>query len=208
MAILLTGFDAYRKSAANSSELLVNEVTARYDSTYHNRLRTSILPTQYDLGGDEIVRLIREEHPSAVISLGMHEEDSGIRIELIARNWDSYDVPDNVGTVRLGQPIIEGAPACYYSTLPINRMLNVMKQLSMDVRISLDAGNSVCNHVFFLARHEIQKTGQQIPCGLIHVPPVSDYYDVPDIGLPLDTMVQAIALCVDYLISNYCSDRV
>jgi pyroglutamyl-peptidase len=200
MAILLTGFDAYRESIANSSELLVDALTASCDSTYHNRIRTSILPTQYDLGGDEIVRLIRGEHPSVVLALGMHEEDSSIRIEHIARNWDSYAVPDNVGTVRLGQAIIKGAPASYDSTLPINRIVNVMKQLPIDVKISLDAGNSVCNHVFFRACHEIQQSGRRMSCGFIHVPPASGYYDVPEMGLPLEAMVQAIALCLDVLL--------
>ncbi len=72
-----------------------------------------------------------------------------------------------------------------------------MKQLPIDVRISLDAGNSVCNHVFFRACREIQQTRPNTPCGLIHVPPALGHYDVPDIGLTLDTMVQAIAVCVD-----------
>lgn len=129
----------------------------------------------------------------------MQEEDNSIRIEQIAKNWDSCNVPDNVGTVRLGQAIVEGAPNSYDSTLPINRIISLMKQLPVDVRISLDAGNYVCNHVFFRACHEIHRSGPKIPSGLIHVPPAFGYSDILDISLPLETMVHAIALCVSTL---------
>jgi pyrrolidone-carboxylate peptidase len=52
----------------------------------------------------------------------------------------------------------------------------------------------VCNHLFYVARHALEQTGTAIPCGFVHVPGIDD-----ENGMPLATMIEAVAICLDVL---------
>ena len=67
--------------------------------------------------------------------------------------------------------------------------------------ISNHAGAYVCNHVFYSARHALEQAGQSAPCGFIHLPALRQSPD-SDIGLPLDTLVEAVNLCLDVVIRS------
>jgi pyroglutamyl-peptidase len=200
MAILVTGFDAFGGNATNSSEIVVTALQAEWRDT-RNCLRTAILRTEYEFAGDEIVRLIRDVEPTAVVCLGMHDQSKHVRVERIATNWDSCFLPDNAGIVRLGQLIIDGAPDSYVATLPVEKLVTLLEENLIGVTISSDAGSYVCNHVFFRACHEISVSRRHIPCGLMHIPPISQHFDARDIGLPLQVTLNAINLCIDKLLS-------
>jgi pyrrolidone-carboxylate peptidase len=66
--------------------------------------------------------------------------------------------------------------------------------------ISNHAGTYVCNHVFYLARHEVELLGTNSACGFIHLPPLSERREgAPHVeGLPLEVMIEAVECCLGF----------
>ena len=135
-------------------------------------MQTTILQTEYDRAARRIGSLIEELRPDAVVSLGVDSKAEGICLERIALNLDDKEFADNAGEVRLARPIVPGGPMVYLSTLPLDAMLKALRQADFPATISNHAGTYVCNHVFYTARHLLEQSRRQIPCGFIHVPVV------------------------------------
>jgi pyrrolidone-carboxylate peptidase len=58
----------------------------------------------------------------------------------------------------------------------------------------------VCNHVFYVARHEVERQGSAAPCGFVHVPLMREQAQTEDElarSLPLETLVEAVSCCLD-----------
>jgi pyroglutamyl-peptidase len=60
----------------------------------------------------------------------------------------------------------------YFTTLPIENMVDAMKRAGYPAEISLSAGTFVCNHIFY----KLQKTlsGSNIRSGFVHLPLVAE----------------------------------
>jgi pyroglutamyl-peptidase len=174
MRVLLTGFEPFGSHATNPSQEIVAMLAARAPRTTGRRveLQTTILQTEYDRAARRLGSLIDELRPDAVVSLGVDSRAEGICLERIALNLDDKDLADNAGEVRLARPIVPGGPMVYVSTLPLDAMLKVLRQADFPATISNHAGTYVCNHVFYTARHLLEQSRRQIPCGFIHVPVV------------------------------------
>ena len=67
-------------------------------------------------------------------------------------------------------PVIPGAVAAYYSTLPVKVMLKAMLAQGVPAELSLSAGTYVCNAVFFALRHLCATRWPQVRAGFLHVP--------------------------------------
>ena len=174
MRVLLTGFEPFGSHVTNPSQEIVAMLAARVPRTTGRRveLQTTILQTEYDRAALRIGSLIDELRPDAVVSLGVDSKAEGICLERIALNLDDKEFADNAGEIRLARPIVHGGPMVYLSTLPLDAMLKALRQADFPATISNHAGTYVCNHVFYTARHLMEQSRRQIPCGFIHVPVV------------------------------------
>jgi pyroglutamyl-peptidase len=182
--ILATAFNAFGSAETNASEVLLHAL--------ENDLSVVrvVLPTEYNAAGIQIVRLIREMRPKAVVSFGVADGLAAVRMERIAKNWDGTSSPDNAGDLRTGQVIVSGAPEIYRATLPYDAMLAALEARDIPHAVSNDAGGYVCNHAFFRARHEIAESGYAIPCGFIHVPPINGPQEFAK-------LLEAMRICID-----------
>jgi len=172
MRVLLTGFEPFGSHATNPSREIVAALAARAPRATGRGvvLQTAVLQTEYDRAARRVANLIEELRPDAVVSLGVASRAEGICLERIALNLNDNELADNAGEVRLARPIVPEGPMVYFSTLPIDSMLNTLRRADFPASISNHAGTYVCNHVFYTARHFLEKSQRQIPCGFIHVP--------------------------------------
>lgn len=187
--ILLTGFVPFHNVAVNPSQLILEHI-------HHPDVVTRLLPTEYDAAGEQIAQLIDTLKPDAVLCLGVAQTRDAICLERVALNLDDASIPDNAGTQRSGQPIVDGAPLAYGSSLPLDTMRAAVAAKGIPVTFTNHAGTFVCNHVFYVARHTLETAARAIPCGFIHVPGLSE---TSEKGLPLETMVDAVNACLDVL---------
>ena len=98
-----------------------------------------------------------------------------------------------------------GGPPAYWSTLPLQRMHAVLDNRRIPVKFSSHSGTYVCNHVFYLARHEIAQSDAAVSCGLVHLPMMCEQLDQQGRDhpcLPLAMMTSAIESCLDVILSH------
>lgn len=194
MRILLTGFEPFGKVAVNPSQMIVEHFAAQE----RDDLLTLILPTVYQSAGEQIEQAIRDFAPDAVVSLGVAQKRTTISLERVAVNVDDASLADNSGFVASGEMIAEDGPAAYWSTLPLKAMQEALAAREIPVSFSNHAGTYICNHAFYAAQHALTRQGKATPCGFIHIPDLLRVDENGDAnsGLPLETMIEAVELCL------------
>ena len=200
MKILLTGFEPYGAVEINPSEQIVRRIAARARVRRNADLVTEILPTEFAAAGKRIRQLIRKFRPAAVLCLGVAPSREKISLERVALNLDDDALPDNAGRIRAGRRIVPRGPVAYWSTLPLERIRKRLEQRGIPVSYSNHAGTYLCNHVFYVARHETERMGSRVRCGFVHVPPLlRRRKNSKPRGMPLSKMIQAVECCLAVL---------
>lgn len=183
--ILVTGFEPFDEDNTNSSERIVNAMAGDED------IVVKVLPVDRVRAGKILRQCIEDEAPEAVICLGQACDRGEITPEKVAINLCAFRIPDNAGNQPLDQPVVEGGPAAYFSTLPVDEIVNTIAgRRATPVRVSLTAGAYVCNTLFYDLMHYLETRGLEIPGGFIHVPPLPQQGYA--CGMPLDEQVAAI----------------
>ncbi|QTD46133.1 pyroglutamyl-peptidase I [Ottowia testudinis] len=187
--VLLTGFDPFGGDALNPSWLIARALHRRQLGGH--RVVAAQLPTVF---GDSLVRLnalLAEHRPALVICLGLAATRAAISLERIAINVNDARIADNAGAQPIDTPVIAGAPAAYFSTLPIKAMQQAIQRAGVPAEVSQTAGTFVCNHVFYGLMHRLA-TARGFSAtrgGFIHVPMLPEQ-GAP--SLPLEQMVEGL----------------
>jgi pyroglutamyl-peptidase len=183
--VLLTGFEPFGRATSNPSGEIVKQISG-------DNIVTAILPVTYAQSARHLLALIAQHNPDVVICLGQAEGRTSITPEKVAINLDDAPLDDNEGVVRNDVKILDNGPDAYFSTLPLNTMVDAIKAQGIPVAISLSAGAFLCNHVFYIAQNKF--AGTNVRSGFVHVPlmdsQASQFPGLPT--MPLDQMVTAI----------------
>jgi pyroglutamyl-peptidase len=190
--ILVTGFEAFDKSALNPSAEIVKALNGE-------DLVTAILPVVFGQASSKLKELIELHKPTAVLCLGLAVGRSEITPERIAINLDDARIADNAGNQPLEQKIMADGPDGHFSTLPIEKMVTSMKAAGIPASISLSAGTFVCNHIFYVLQDYLKESN--IPSGFMHVPLMDEqrreYPTLPT--MPIRQMVAGVQISLDVL---------
>jgi pyroglutamyl-peptidase len=191
MKILLTGFNRFGTLRDNPSQRVVEAIIRRKMAG----LTAEVLPTEFIAAGKRIRDLIRQLQPDWIICLGVAQGIPAIHLERVALNLDDTELPDNAGHVHAAKRIVKDGPLAYESTLPIEEMRDRLQQRGIPAAISNHAGTFVCNHVFYVARHEVERLALGARCGFIHLPAIlNPGTDMP--GMTLERMIEAVEQCL------------
>jgi pyroglutamyl-peptidase len=190
--ILLTGFEPFGTATSNPSGEIVKQISG-------DKIVTAILPVAYTQSAQHLLALIAQHNPDVVICLGQAEGRTAITPEKVAINLDDAPLPDNEGVVRNDVKILEGGPDAYFSTLPLNAMVDAIKAQGIPAAVSLSAGAFLCNHVFYVAQNKF--AGSNVRSGFVHVPLMdSQALEFPGLPtMPLDQMVTAVRAMLEVL---------
>lgn len=190
--ILLTGFEAFDKSALNPSAEIVKGLNG-------DDLVTAILPVVFGQASSKLKELIRLHKPTAVLCLGLAVGRSEITPERIAINLDDARIADNAGNQPLEQRIIADGPDGYFSTLPIEKMVASMKAAGIPASISLSAGTFVCNHIFYVLQDYLKDSS--VKSGFMHVPLMDEQRkEFPNLQtMPIRQMIAGVEIALDVL---------
>jgi pyroglutamyl-peptidase len=201
---LLTGFEPFAGDARNPTAEAVHRVAEQWDGP--ERLVTAVLPTAFDAAPTRLAELVAEHSPDVIIASGLAAGRAWVTPERVAVNLVDARVPDNDGARPVDVPSCPGAPAAYFSGLPVKAIVAALESAGIPARPSLSAGAFVCNHVFFrlmhllaqgdaVARNEDVAAG--IRGGFIHVP-WADGLGAPagEPTLPFDDIVQGLRLAL------------
>lgn len=199
MKILITGFDPFGGETVNPAfeavKLLPNRIGA------HEIVKLEI-PTVFRKAPRVIEKKMEEVRPDAVISVGQAGGISTIHVERVAVNLMDARIADNEGNQPVDETIVEGAPAAYFSKLPVRRMRDRVQEEGIPCAISYTAGTFVCNDVMYEVLHLTETKFPGAISGFIHVPfAVQQGVGKPE-GTPtmsLQTMARALELAIGEL---------
>ncbi|MEO0432168.1 MAG: peptidase C15 [Cyanobacteria bacterium J06656_5] len=138
--ILITSFRPWKAhQAINTSDVLVQQVSARLPQ---NVMPLRRLPVNFDLAPIQVISHIVQYRPKVVICCGMAETRKTLTVE----QWGTEH------NQRLATPID----------------LHTLIKKTIHTRISYDAGNFVCNRLYYRVLRHVEQ--QRTTALFVHVP--------------------------------------
>ena len=202
MKILVTGFEPFNGRDINPSQLILERLEVPKDIV----LIKALLPVEFKATTKILKELLKEHQPDGVLSLGQAGNRPEISVERVAINLDNVrssngkrDLPDNAGDTPVDEPIIEGAPTAYFSTLPVWELVKAMQEVDVKAAVSYTAGTYVCNHVMYTVLHEIATKYSHMKAGFIHVPFLPEQNPTTGYTMELDDMVKGIQVAIQHI---------
>ncbi|MYM21787.1 pyroglutamyl-peptidase I [Duganella sp. FT135W] len=166
--ILLTGFEPFNKETTNPSWEAVRHLDGWHEGDFVVHARQ--LPVVFGHALKVVHQAVEELQPSIVIAVGQAGGRVDMSVERIAINVDDAPIPDNQQRQLVDQPIVNGGPAAYFSTLPIKAIVHELREAGLPASVSQTAGTFVCNHVFYGLMHQAHEWGTTMRAGFIHIP--------------------------------------
>ncbi len=185
---LVTGFEPFGGLSRNPSGEVAQALAGP-------NVAASVLPVDWDRIGPALDDLLAQEWEGVVLT-GVAIGRSVISLERVAINHRDGRRADNRGAAPPDPSVVAGGPDAYFSTLPLDTLLNRMRAASLPVEISLSAGAYLCNASFYYARHVL--AGRGVRAGFVHLPPTPDLA-LEGQPLEFDRQVDAIGLVLDEL---------
>ncbi|UVW29602.1 pyroglutamyl-peptidase I [Massilia sp. H6] len=164
--VLLTGFEPFNGATINPAWEAVRALEGWSGEGFRVEVRQ--LPCVFVEANRALAAMVNALAPQIVIALGQAGGRGEISVERIAINVDDASILDNAGRQPVDRPIHAGAPAAYFSTLPIKSMVAAMRAAGLRAGVSQTAGTFVCNHVFYGLMHHVAT--HPVKAGFIHVP--------------------------------------
>jgi pyrrolidone-carboxylate peptidase len=113
--VLVTGFEPFGGDAVNESWEAVRGLAARWDRSAE--LVTARLPVTFAGAGAELARHLDAHEPAVVVCTGLAAGTRAVRLERVAVNVADARIPDNLGARPVDEPVVDGGPVGYLSTL-------------------------------------------------------------------------------------------
>ena len=236
MKILITGFQPFGGDTVNPAweavkalpdqlddvKIIKAEIPVVFGEAFQ-AVRRAILENTCPGQGGELPCDQQCEKLAAVICVGQAGGRKGITPEKIAINLKDASIPDNAGNRPQDEPIREGGPDGYFSTLPVRAMVEEMEEADVAAYLSLSAGAYVCNNIFYelmdylaagklIGDDHISEEGGSGSAlgGFIHVPFSTEQLDGRDFSgkpvppsLPISEITRGLEIClqtvIDYL---------
>ena len=189
--LLITGFDPFGGNNVNPSweaVKLLPEQVGEY------RIYKLAIPTLFETAAQMVLTEAKRLFPDVIISVGLAGGRDAVTPERIAVNIRDARIPDNQGVQPSGQRVVPEGPAAYFSTLPVEKMVQAIRQAKIPAAVSNTAGTFVCNDVLYTLLHHFDGTATR--AGFIHVP------YLPTQGTPnmeLADIAKALAAAIEAL---------
>jgi pyroglutamyl-peptidase len=188
---LVTGFEPFGGDGVNASFAAVRRLPPRIATL---DITTAQLPTSYARAGAALIHEIERTKPALVLCVGEAHERTALNIERIAVNMQDARLEDNDGAQPIDRPVVAGAPAAYFATLPVRAMHAALGAAELPSVISNSAGTFVCNHVFYTLMHYAATADAKFRGGFLHVP---SWRDAGTPAMALDDIVRGIVIALE-----------
>ena len=190
--LLITGFDPFGGESINPAW---EAVTRLPDEVGDYSLTKLMIPTVFGKAGNVVIAEAERLMPDVILCIGQAGGRRAVTPEVVGINLREARIPDNEGNVPEDIPVVNDAPAAYFSTLPIREMVSAVKEKGIECQLSYSAGAFVCNDVLYTLLNRYDGTDTRV--GFIHVPflPEQAKEGVP--SMALETIIEAIKTAIE-----------
>ncbi|VBB09811.1 peptidase c15 pyroglutamyl peptidase i [Lucifera butyrica] len=194
--VLITGFEPFDGEAVNPALEAVKQLNGRIIAGA--AVITRPLPVVRWKAITALKEAITQVNPDLIIAVGQGLSVTEIQVERIAINVDDFRIQDNEGRQPVDEPIEPDGPAAYWSTLPVKKMVAVMREGGIPASVSNTAGTFVCNHLFYGLMHLLSLEGSRRRGGFIHIPylPEQAVHKPGQPSMGLDTVLRGLETAV------------
>lgn len=198
--VLVTGFEPFGGMPMNPSGAVAQALHGRVLQAAGASAQVVgvVLPCVFGQALHALEDVLAAHRPRIVLALGQADGRTDLSVERVAINVDDARIPDNAGAQPVDRPVVAGAPAAYFSTLPIKAIVAALKAAGHPASVSQTAGTFVCNHVFYGLQHRMAGSG--VRSGFMHVPllpqQAAGVAGVSPPSLPLALQVEAVWLAL------------
>lgn len=169
--VLVTGFGRFPGAPFNPTAALATRL-ARTARRRGVNCIAHVFATSYAAVDRELPALIAAHRPDAIVMLGLAGRRRHVGIEIFARNRVSTLFPDAAGAVPPRAAIASGALARRRGRAAFSRLLAAARATRVKTLLSHDAGNYLCNFVYWRALEAAAQPGGPRRAVLVHVPRV------------------------------------
>lgn len=187
MRTLITGFEPFGHHETNASWELAQMLASSLSDTMD--VRSLLLPVSYVRAWQTLHDELKRQRYDIVVMLGLAQSRTDISFERVAINIADASRADNDGETQHDACIIAKGPVAYFTTLPIRRMCEAVRQEGFPANISNSAGTYVCNSVFYRAMHWSSAAEKPPQIGFVHLPGANA-------NLGTESMCQALRLAI------------
>lgn len=194
-SILVTGFEPFGGERINPSWLAAQSLDGQRIAG--RAVHAICLPCTFGEALQVLQAGLQARKPAVVLALGQAAGRGDLSIERVAINVDDALIPDNAGAQPVDEVVIAGAPAAYFSRLPIKAMVAALCAAGLPASVSQSAGTYVCNHVFFGLMHALRRR-RGVRAGFMHLPllPEQAAAHPGQPSLPLAAQVQGLRVAL------------
>lgn len=200
--VLVTGFEPFGGEKINSSL----EATRRlkYENWEGIEVEVRGLPTEFERVMPVLEEAIEQTNPDVVICTGQARGRASITPERVAVNVAEARIQDNAGEQPTGEPIVDGSPVGYWSTLPVKEIVEELHSAGIPATVSNTAGTFVCNRAFYGLMHLLAIKYPEARGGFIHVPVLPEQaLDAEVPSMALDQILEALKLAMEVAARGY-----
>ena len=198
MKILVTAFDPFGGESVNPAQQAVERLE---DVIGGHQIRKLIIPTVFGRAAELVIQEMDDLRPDAVVCVGQAGGRKAVTPERIAINVMDANITDNAGVRPQDEPIVPDGPAAYFSTLPIKKMVEEIREAGLAADDSNSAGTFVCNSLLYSVLHHAATNMPETKAVFIHVPFIPQQTEgkenVP--SMPLEDIVRALTAAVSVL---------
>ena len=190
--ILVTGFGPFPGAPFNPTMKLVERLVVLRRPAFDDvELVSHIFHVTYATVDRELPLILKKHKPDALLSFGLADRTTHLRIETRARNAITTIFPDAVGTHMRKGSIAEDADALTFGPHTA-KLLRAALATGIDARASRDAGAYLCNYLSWRAIEATQKSNGPRLAAFVHIPLLArdGGARVPG-GITLDALVDA-----------------
>lgn len=195
--LLITGFDPFGGASVNPAWEAVRVLPDKIGDYALTKLE---IPTVFGCAAERVLSAVQSmpTPPDVILCIGQAGGRAAVTPEMVAINYRHASIADNRGNLIRESAIIEGAPAAYFATVPVQRMTEAIAACALPAQTSYSAGTFVCNDVLYLLLHRFSSGETQV--GFIHVPFLPEQVrDTHTPSLPLDDTVRALTAAIGAL---------
>ena len=187
--LLITGFDPFGGESVNPSWEAVKRLPNTVGEYQLYKLQ---IPTVFGVASKKVLNMAAEIKPDLILCIGQAGGRAAVTPERIAVNIRDARIPDNAGNQPQGESVEPNGPAAYFTTVPVNNMVEYICALQLPATVSNRAGAFVCNDTLYALLHHFNGSNTQV--GFIHIP------YLPQQGtpsLPLEDTVKALIAAIN-----------
>ena len=190
--LLITGFDPFGGADRNPSREAVMALPNVIGDYTLTKLE---IPTVFGLAAKTVLETAAELAPDAILCVGQAGGRASITPEVVAINLREASIPDNHGNQPKNLPVVENAPAAYFSTLPVREMAAAIQGAGLPSSLSYSAGVFVCNDLLYTLLHHYDGTSTRV--GFIHIPCLPEQAKEGCPSLPLHDIVRGLTAAIE-----------